>query len=185
MTPKLLNILLIIISGVLYIYVVNPLYSGTDSFFFASGQDIKSLTTKLATYDATIAEVPNIIKKAKDAKDQYDKISEDDRKKILTMVPVSVNDIKLMSEITNIGTEALTPIDGMGVKDKGLAKNSKEGEYSVSFTVLTTYTNFKKMMAYWESSMRLFRLQSVSFSPGKTEEEPIKFSVELSTYYMK
>lgn len=179
MTPKLLNILLIIISGILYVYIVDPLYSGTASALFPESSSIKTLTDTRNAYDATLKEVPNIISNANKAKIQYEKISEDDRKKIMTMVPVSINDIKLMSELTNIGVESGVPIDGMGIKDKGA------GIYSVSFSVTTTYTNFKKIISFWENSMRLFRLESVSFSPGKTEEEPIKFSVELSTFYMK
>ncbi len=95
------------------------------------------------------------------------------------MVPISVNEIKLMSELTNIGLKSGVPIENMGIKDKG------SGVYSVSFSVVTTYTNFKRVIAIWEKNMRLFTLESVSFIPGKTEEEPIKFSVELSTYYMK
>lgn len=179
MTPKLLNILLIVLSWLLYSYVVDPLYSGTSSFLFDDGQGFKSLIEKRNAYDKTIEEVPKIIKQANDAKKVFDTLPEEDKKKILTMVPVSVNDIKLMSEVTNIGNESGVPLDGMDIKDKG------NGLYIVSFTVTTTYTNFKNIIKVWENSMRLFTLESVTFSPGKTEEDPIKFNVELSTYYMK
>lgn len=178
MSPKTLNIFLMISSVMLYNYVINPLYSGATSPLFEPDQDIKKLVEKRDTYSKTIEAFPGIVDEATTMQAQYDSIQEVDRKKILTMVPVSVNDVKLMSELTNIGVDSGVPIDGMGIKDKG-------GYYSVSFSVMTTYTNFKKIMTYWENSMRLFTLQSVSFSPGKTEEEEIKFTVELSTYYMK
>ncbi len=180
MTPKLLNILLLILSGFLYFYIIEPLYTGSESFIFTQGQDLKTLMNERDTYDKTIAEVPKLIDKAAKAKASYDKISDTDRHNIMVMVPVSVDNIKLMSELTNIGVESGIPIDGMGVKDKSL------GEYSVSFSVMATYSDFKnKVMPYWEKSMRLFTLQSVSFAPGKTEDEVVKFSVQLSTYYMK
>lgn len=179
MTPKLFNILLIILSWLLYSYVVDPLYSGTTSFLFDDGQSFKSLTEKRNAYDKTIEEVPKMIKQAETARKTFDAIADDDKKKILTMVPTGINEIKLMSEVTNIGNESGVPLDNMGIRDKG------NGEYSVAFSVSTTYTNFKNVIKVWENSMRLFTLQSVTFSPGKTEEEPIKFNVELSTYYMK
>jgi hypothetical protein len=179
MSPKLLNILLLLISGVLYGYVITPLYYGDESLFFDSGNGITILKQKLAVYDKTIAEVPNIFKKAQEAQQQYDAISPEDRKKILTMVPVEVNDIKLYSELTNIGIDSGVPLDDMGIKDKG------NGEYTVSFSVTTNYNTFKKVMKTWENSMRLFRLNTITFNPGKTEEDPVKFSIELSTYYMK
>ena len=167
-------------------YVVNPLYTGSSSFLFKEGSGLKDLIKKRNAYDKTIAELPKVIEQAEVAKKSYDNISEIDRKNILTMVPVSVNEIKLMSELTNIGVESGLPIDNMGIKDKGAdIKNKNNGVYTVSFSLMTTYTNFKKIIPVWEKSMRLFTLESVSFSPGKTEEEEVKFNVGLSTYYMK
>ena len=179
MTPKLFNILLLTLSAALYYAVINPLYFNSGSVFFSESENIQALKEKRDTYDKTIAAVPGLISQAKLSMEQYNALSEDDRKKIMTMVPVEVDEIKLMSELTNIGVASGVPIDGMGIKDKG------NGVYSVSFDILTTYANFKNIMAYWENSMRLFTLQSVSFAPGKNEEEPIKFTIELSTYYMK
>lgn len=179
MSPKYLNILLIIASGVIYYTVVSPLYFGGTSPFFSQDQNIQSLTDKRNTYDKTIAAFAAVDVQAKLNTDQFKSISEEDRKKIFIMVPTSVDNIKLMSELTNIGVISGVAIDGMGIKDKG------DGTYSISFSISTTYTNFKKIMSVWENSMRLFALQSVSFNPGKSDEEILKFNVELSAYYMK
>lgn len=180
MTPKILNILLLTISAFLYFAVIDPLYSGTTSFLFSDGQSFKSLIAKRDAYDKTIAAVDGLIKQANDAEITYQSVSPEDKKKILTMVPISINDIKLMNELTNIGNlPGNVPIEGMGIKDRG------NGEYTVDFNVTTTYSNFDKIIRIWENSMRLFTLQSVSFGPGKTEDEPTKFNIEFYTYYMK
>lgn len=179
MTPKLLNILLLASSVVMYYMIINPLYFGTDSIFFTQADSIEKLTERVNTYNKTIETIPTLISQAKLNVSQFETISEDDRKKILTMVPVSIDELKLMSELTNIGIDSGTPIDSMGIKDKG------NGIYSVTFSVNTTYANFKKIITVWENSMRLFTLQSISFNPGMTENEPVKFNVELWTYYMK
>lgn len=179
MTPKLLNTLLLGISFFLYTYVASPLYYGKTSMLFPEGESIKMLTEKNSTYTKTIEALPALTAKAIAAEAAYKSIGEKDKNTILVMVPTEINEIKLMSEITDIGAATGLPLDSMGIKDKG------NGEYSVSFSVVTTYTNFKTIMKFWENSMRLFRLQSVTFSPGKKEDDPIKFSVELSTYYMK
>lgn len=178
MSPKLLNSLLIVASFVIYYYIVNPLYFGSPSVYFDNEKSIPKLTEKIRTYDKTIEAVSLLKNHAKVSSAQFEALTEEDKKKILTMVPVEINDIKLMSELTKIGIDSGVMIEGMGVKDKG-------GYYSVSFNITTTYTNFKEVMKFWESSMRLFSLQSVSFSPGKTEEDMIKFNIELYTYYMK
>ncbi|MCF7898883.1 MAG: hypothetical protein K9L31_02960, partial [Candidatus Pacebacteria bacterium] len=62
MSPKLLNILLIVTSVVLYIYVISPIYSGGDSIFFEQGQDIKGLIDTRNSHDKVIEIIPSIIK---------------------------------------------------------------------------------------------------------------------------
>ena len=179
MTPKLLNIILIVSSVLLYNFIVSPLYTGGDSSLFDASQGIDKLIVQRNTYDKTIAALPGIFAEAEKDTKEYQAISQEDRQKILVMVPTEINDIKLMSELTNMGIDSGIPIDSMGVKDKG------NGEYTVGFNIFTTYSKFKKVMAYWEKSMRLFRLNSVTFSPGKTEEENTKFTVDLTAFYMK
>jgi hypothetical protein len=178
MSPKLLNSLLLVASAVLYFYVIEPLYFGSASSFFDNEKSIPMLVQKRNSYDMTIAAFPDLLKKAKTNVEQYNSITEEDKRKIMTLVPTSVDEIKLMSELTNIGNASGVQIDGMGIKDKG-------GSYSINFSITTTYTNFKEIMRYWGSSSRLFALQSVSFTPGKTEDDLIKFNIELVTYYMK
>lgn len=177
MTPAKLNIILLIISFVLYYYVVSPLYFGTDSFFVI-GDNISTLQQKSKTLDKTIAAYAVLEKQAKDSLNAYNNISPEDKQKIMVMVPEQVDDIKLMSELTNIGIASGVPIEGMGVKDK-------EGSYLISFSVTTTYDNFKKVMATWENSRRLLSLKSFTFAPGKTNDDKLKFTIELVAYYLK
>lgn len=182
MSPKILNSLLLLISFIMYNKVIDPLYFGSESPFFNPEENVPSLVKKIDTYDATIKEVKNIINKATEAKKQYEAISVEDKKKMLLMVPTSIDDIKLLKELTLSGDPEKgtgLPIDNLGAKDK------TNGEYSVSFSVLTTYDNFKKYMEYWENSLRLYTINSITFGPGKTEDDVIKFTIDMTTYYMK
>lgn len=182
MSPKILNTLLLLISFIMYNYVIDPLYYGSDSPFFDPEENVPSLVKKIDTYDATIKEVSSLIKKALEAKKQYEAISPDDKKNMLLMVPISIDEIKLLKELTlSSSNEKGTgvPLESVGVKDKG------NGEYNVSFTLYVTYDNFKKYMEYWENSLRLYSLNSISFGLGKTEDDLLKFNVDMSTYYMK
>lgn len=185
MSPKILNIFLIISSFVIYFYIAKPLYSGSNSFLISPGNDVKSLISKRADYDKTIDAVSDVFKQSDAAKKQYESLSDADKKNILTMVPVSVNEIKLMAEITNLATLSGIKMEGMGIKDKGVNKKENFGEYIVSFNFLDTYSNFKKSMTVWENSMRLFKVDAITFTPAATEDEVTKFNVSLSTYYMK
>lgn len=178
MTPKLLNILLLTLSYVLYHYFVGPLYTGDGTGLWSPGENnIKSLRALNSSYTATIDEANKLVSQAKILQKQYDSYDEATLHKLEIMVPDKVDTLVLLDELNRLMSDS-GPVDTLGVKDKG------NGEYQVSFTVYTTYTKFKQFITYWEKSMRLFSLQTVNFSPGKKEEEVVKFTVEFTTYYM-
>ena len=185
MSPKILNIFLIISSFVLYFYAIKPLYSGPSSFLVGPGNDVKSLISRRADYDKTIDVVSDVFKQADKARTQYESLTDVDKKNILTMVPVTVDEIKLMSEITNLAVISGIKMEGFGIKDKGVNKKDNFGEYTVSFSFLGTYSDFKKSMVHWENSMRLFKVDAITFTPAASEDEVTKFTVSLATYYMK
>lgn len=178
MSPKLFNSLLIIVSVVLYFYVIDPLYTGADAVFWNSGPSIQSLNVLKNQYQATIDGVSGILQEAKDLEKEYNSFDATTTKNMMIMVPSSIEEVRLLSELTEMANLSGFSIEGLNVKDKS-------GEYTVNFTMNTTYPKFKTFMYKFETSMRLFTLKSVSFTPSKDETELIKFSVELSTYYMK
>ena len=177
MTPKLLNILLLICSAVLYYLFITPLYSGVSSGVWSPGEkSVKALIKQKSGYETTLLEADKVVSQAKILQKKYENYDEETKRKIMLMVPESVDSI-LLDELTRIVSDS-GPVEGITIRNKG------EGEYIVSFSVITTYTQFKTFITYWEKSMRLFSLQSVTFSPGKNDEALIKFNVEFSTYYM-
>lgn len=179
MTPKLLNILLLTLSLVLYFYFVKPVYTGVNPGLWSPGeQNIQALIKKNADYDVAINTIDSVIKKAEELKRKYESFTEETKANIEIMVPTSIETLVMLDELTRV-VEDTGPVDSIGIKDKG------GGEYAVNLTVLLSYTQFKQFMTYWERNMRLYNIQSVSFSPGKREEDIIKFNVELATYYLK
>ncbi len=158
--------------------LVGPLYSGEDVGVWAPENNVKSLIQQREDYTKTIEGVNTIIAQAKNITKQYEGIDDETRRKLSIMIPDSINEIKLYAELTRIGAQANLPLEAIGLKDKGL------GEYTVSLTVKTTYTNFKKFISYYEKSMRLFTLESVFFAPAREENAEVKFNVELTTYYL-
>lgn len=179
MSPKLLNLLLLISSGALYYLVISPVYTGESSGVFEiPGDSIQALIKKEADYDATIQTAKDTVTLSKKIKKEYAVFDDATKEKMSIMVPDTINEVKLLNEITKMAILLGLPIDNLGVKD------TNGGEYNVYFTVETTYVEFKNFMSKFEKSARLYTLQSVSFPPGKRDEDIIKFTVALSTYYM-
>lgn len=180
MSPKLLNILLIVSSYVLYFYIFVPVYTGVDSILLTPGENnIKSLIEKKEKYVLANKSIDGLVKEANSLQSKYDSFDQVTKDKIMVMVPESVDNIKLLSEMTRIAYEKGVILDSLSVKEKG------GGEYAVNLTILATYSQFKEFITYYENSMRLLALQSVAFSPSKNETDEYKFSVEFLTYYLK
>ena len=140
--------------------------------------NIQSLIKENGDYDETLKGIDDLVAKANSFQKQYGSLSDETKAELKIMVPDTVDSIKLLSELTNLADKAGIPLETIGIKD------DNQGEYSIGFSVQTTYTKFKQFITYWEKSMRLLTLQSVAFSPGKTDEDTIKFNVSLSTYYL-
>ena len=64
MSPKLFNLLLLILSGVLYYMVIAPLYTGEDSGLWAPSQGITSLLKVRSQYEETGRGIKGIVDKA-------------------------------------------------------------------------------------------------------------------------
>jgi hypothetical protein len=178
MSPKLLNSLLIVSSLVMYFYVIDPLYTGADGVFWTPGANVKSLLAEESRYDATSNGVQKIVNDANTLNKQYKVFDDKAKNTMMIMVPSSVNEIKLLSELTEIANTAGFALEDVSVKDK-------TNQYDINFSVKTTYARFKTFITLYEKSMRLLTLNSVSFIPTKDDLEPVKFSVQLTTYYMK
>ncbi len=180
MSPKLLNILLIVSSYVLYFYIAVPIYTGAVSILLTPGENnIKSLIEKKEKYVLANESIETLITEAKSIQGKYDAFDQATKDKIMIMIPESIDNIKLLSELTRIANENGITLDSLSVKEKG------GGEYAVNLTMMATYSQFKEFITYYENSMRLLALQSVNFSPSKNETDEYKFSVEFLTYYLK
>jgi Tfp pilus assembly protein PilO len=154
-----------------------PLYSGADAVFWTPPASVTSLLSIRNNYTQTLNGIKAVISEANKMNKDYGVFNEAIKNQIEIMVPKSVEEVLLLSELREISDKSGVAMEDLGVKDKGM------GEYSVNFTIKSTYANFKKFMMVYEKSMRLLTLKGVSFDPSKDESAIVKFNVSLSTYY--
>jgi Tfp pilus assembly protein PilO len=181
MSPRLLNILLLISSLVIYNYVVSPLYAGGDGALFSLGESVQDLVRDNMQYDATIPKVDPIISSAAKMKKTYDNFDPELKTKINIMVPSKIEDVRLLSEVSNLANSTGVAVKDVSVKEKGGAFP----KYNVNMSVKATYEQFKEFMAGFDTSLRLYTLESVSFGQPEKDTGLIKFDLVLSTHYLK
>ncbi|MDB5260619.1 MAG: hypothetical protein JWN37_850 [Candidatus Nomurabacteria bacterium] len=182
MSPRLLNTLLIVGSFALYYVVISPLYSGGGTVWQPE-QSITALKTSNEEYTKTVAQVNELYNEAETLKKQYNNIDADTKKKIETMVPAKIDPVRLLSEVDNIANTTGVPISDLSYSENPAVGG--RGSYTVSFSTKTTYTKFKQLLDSYEKSMRLYNIESTSFSVSTEPGTSTNYQVKLSTYYLK
>lgn len=183
MSPKLLNTFLILLSFALYYIVINPLWTGSGSVW-SPEHSIIELRDTYSQYNYTVGQASELFSQGKQLNSQYKSIDEATQQKMLQMVPAFVDPIRLLSEITNIANQSGLALSGVSYTES--APNDKMyGAYDISFSVKTTYSKFKELMHSYETSLRLYTVQSVNFTAPEKVDDLILFQVKLRTYYLK
>lgn len=183
-------------------------------FFFTKPKLAQLKASQLEVSQLDIAE--NAAKKLEariiNLQNTYNSVSEADRTKITTMVPNSVENVKLIIDfdktlqamVEDRGTAALyartatggkVAIENPKVSQAGAATDgnfdaSKLGVVSFSFRVTLTYGDFLEFLRRIEHSTRIMDVESVDFSAvpvaNQNTSDPIyTFDVGLKTYWLK
>lgn len=183
MSPKLLNILLALASFVLYYVLISPLWTGTGSVW-SPEKGVQALRASESNYRDTVNQAQNLFTQGKQLQSQYEAIDEEAKAKMSVMIPQKIDQVGLLSEVDAIANKsgiALTNVTAV----EGTSLDKDRGAYDVTFTVKTSYSKFKDFMRNYETSLRLFTLQSVSFVAPEKPDDLITFKVILRTYYLK
>lgn len=184
MSKNLLNILLAISSFAVYYLIINPLYTGVGSVWQPS-QSVTSLRDLNTKYTEAIAQASALQIQADTLKTQYSGLSDESKQKMEVMVPDSIDPVRLINEVSNIGNQSGLFLGNLAYNTSPASNANKQGSYVVSFSVTTTYPKFKELMHNIETSLRLFTIKSVAFTIPAKDNSLIDFQVKLETYYMK
>ncbi len=184
MSKNLLNLLLAVGTFSIYYLVISPLYTGVGSVWQPE-QGITTLQSTNTQYDSTLLQVEGLYKQAETLRSQYASLSEESKQKMSVMVPEIIDPVRLVSEVSSIGLVSGVMLRDLDVTELSAVTGSARGGYRVGFTVDTTYTKFKELMHNFETSMRLFSIQGVSFTVSPKDDSIMSFQVKLETYTMK
>ncbi len=181
----LLPIILIIISGGLFFTWIDPNYN-----------EIKDLQIERQRYDDTLAKTAEIREFRKNVQGKYNSIDIADLDRLEKLLPDHIDNIKLILDINTIADR-----HGMSIKDiridrkDGATSGGREtiesrdqGTYDTvgfSFSVVSTYDNFKKFVNDLSLSLRVVDVISVAVSEIKDEESFYRFDVGIQTYWLK
>ena len=191
----------IIISIVLFIFVINPFYT-----------DIKQLRTDVDTYNTALNNSTELQKTRDSLIDVYRGVKQEDKDRLANLLPSTIGNIELILEI-----EKLANLHGMPIKDikfdtKKLDPNATNGNvvvaeknpkdnlpygiFPMEFVVDGRYDAFVPFLKDLEHNLRLVDVKSISFTvPNQTttgsnlgnvvDPNIYSYTVDIETYWLK
>lgn len=175
-------IILIVISGTLFITWIDPQY-----------QDIKDLQAEKARYDEALDRIVEIREARNEIQSRYNTIEERDFERLNKMVPTHIDNIRLILDVNSVANARQMTIRDIRINlnegdngDGNISVGSQGAYESVSFrfTVVTTYDNFKQFLDDLALSLRIIDVESVEISSIQGEDNFYRFDVGIRTYWL-
>jgi len=196
------SISILIISGVLFFTLVNPLYS-----------QVKELKTDVATYNLALSNSKELANKQDDLARQYTNISLENRTRLERFLPNTANNIKFILEVERIANIHSMPIGdikftapsatdqlktnaitgtgtGAVIASNDPTASLPYGIFPIEFTTKGNYNNFVLFLQDLERNLRLVDIKSVNFSVPLgdvkgTDPNIYNFTIKIETYWLK
>ena len=196
MSPKLLNILLILIPVMLYYGVFNPLYTGNPGLIWAPESSIAGLQGANVQYANTISLVSEVQAGIKKINGDYKTVEATTTKKIEAMLSDKIDPIKLKKEVITIAEVKGVAINAVTVRDETRFPIPGVGSYLVSFSFKARYPTIKALLQEYERSTRFYTIESLSVTRQElkglseieiknNDIEALQTQVEYRVYYLK
>ncbi|QQR82875.1 type 4a pilus biogenesis protein PilO [Candidatus Campbellbacteria bacterium] len=179
------------ISSIIFILLSLGIFFG-----FTNGRYVatKSVRTEIAQYDDALAKAASLATLRDSLKDTYNSFSQDELRRLDTLIPDTIDTVRLIIDINAIArrhglTVLNIAVDGAtdaGTKKTGIGpQESAYGTISVSFNVSTTYERFKSFLGELENSLRLIDVDSVTLGETNPITGIATYSIRAKTYWLR
>ncbi|MEN9881087.1 MAG: hypothetical protein RLZZ308_270 [Candidatus Parcubacteria bacterium] len=195
MSPKLLNILLVLLPAVLYFGYIDPMYTGDPGLVWTPEKNIRGMQSLNVQYANTLNQVTAIERGAVKLSRDFEGVKEEDKLKMSIMMPDTIDQVKLRNEVITIAANSGVAIDGLKV-EKDLKGEKGLNAYNVSFSMRTQYPTFKTFVENYERSMRFFNIEQLAIQRPEQDDssaqkaiiedtESLNITMSSKVYYMK
>lgn len=162
------------------------------AFAYPYYQEVGLLGEEKNKYEESLALVADIESKKNALIQEYENIGESDKIKISTVLPDSLNFVRLISQISEVGASDGILISNISMRetDSSVGNSIAEAEpprpYNsavIGFSFDASYAQFNSFMSRLEKSLRILDIRSVQIQTA--ENGRYSYKVEFETYWVK
>ncbi len=184
------SLLLIATSLIVFVTVIRPRY-----------QNLQVTRKAVAVSNANLETAAKLAESRESLIATYNTISKTDLDNVRTLLPDSVDNIRLIIQINSLATKNGLSLlrnvdyqtespDGSQPTQAPEAANRPYGEFTISFQTTGQYSNFLAFVADLEKNLRLVDVTKVEFTTNEaptaqTPASSLSYKVSLKTYWLK
>lgn len=188
---------LLLIAGILFFVVVNPIRA-----------EVSQLKADVVEYNTALDNSTELQKTRDRLVDVYKNISQGDKDRLSNFLPNTVNNIRFILEIERIASLHNMPLENIKFKAQENTPEAPKGSptnvvasanpsstlpygvFPVEFTTTGTYDEFNKFLADIEHNLRLVDVKSIGFSvptqqQGVNNLNSYTYQLKVETYWLK
>ncbi len=172
-------------------YIILTLSIGY-AFIYSPMGNLTALLDQKQKYNDSLEMVSNIENKKDELLTKFDTISDTDKKSIETILPSSLDFVRLISQIDAVAAKYGISIDKISSKEISSPAGESTEETQppksyqsaiIGFSFIASYDKFNAFMDDLEKSLRILDIRSVKL--GIQKDEIYSYSVEFETYWLK
>lgn len=187
-------IFLIILSVAVFFTFIDPQYD-----------EVKELLAQKEENETMLELARKLAEERQKLQENYVQISEPEKRSLMKLIPDTVDNVRLILDINNIGESFGVQFTGINVTggEDGEVPNINPtnptetiGTIGISFSVVATYDLFIEIMKDLEESLRIVDVRSLSISNGGSQNNennnglPVdqifySYTVSLDTYWLR
>lgn len=169
----IIPIILLALAGGLYLGYIDGAYD-----------QVKTLQAEEEEYDRALQQSEDLNAIHDRLLATYNGISSTDLDRLRKLLPENIDSIRLLIDIDGIAAENGLALSGLNADVEQAADEPGEiGTVRVRFTTVAPYLTFKDFLRDLEASLRIFNIDSISFTSGQTGTG-LLYTVSFETYWM-
>jgi hypothetical protein len=180
----------------LYLGVFKPLYLGQPGIVWTPEFTIGGLQASDVQYQNTINLVEDVKRKMEKINKEYLAVGTTTTNRVETMLPDSINPIRLQNEVVSIANAAGVSLQGLTIKEDGKLPVPGTGAYLITFTMKARYPVIKAVLEAYEKNLRVYSTESFNIDRQDPEglsdlelknfdKEALVAAVSYKVYYLK
>lgn len=191
---KLVPIIFLVGSGLLFFFVVDPIYNGPEYVSPdtpVANLGIKQISERKEAYDDVLARARDLQAKRDDLRNRYNSVTQADKTRLEQLLPDTLDNVRLVLDIDRIASRHGLRLRNIAVNDNSSSGEKRAvvpdekgfGTANITFAITAPYDVFLNFLSDLEDGLRLIDVTTLTI--GARDIRAYDYGITFKTYWLK